>query len=259
VIDEVYPDPAVDPASVQVPDGEPPDADPTVVVRYGDKSGVLQGIDVHGLVATAVKYDVVLELVPPIGNFLVEGEPLFRVYGGSVEGDRLARAIATGDERTLSQDPGFGFRLLADISSKALSPGVNDPSTATQALDQVEVLLRQIAQRRLTPGVARSADGGVRLRYPAPSWEDYVSLALDETRQFGEGSVQVARRLNALLRDLRQAVPQYRRAAIDAQLALMGSSVQRAFSDEIDRDAAATEDRQGIGSPRVGAEAAVSG
>ena len=105
----------------------------------------------------------------------------------------------------------------------------------------------------------RGPDDRVRLRYPAPSWEDYVSLALDETRQYGEGSIQVARRLKALLQSLGRAVPPYRRAAIDAQLALMGSSIQRGFSDDVDRTAAGIEDRQGIGTPTLGPKAAVSG
>ncbi len=259
VIDRVYPDPAVDPASVEEPGLEPEQEEPTKIVEYRGQPSVLQSIDSSGLVRQAADNEAVIELVPPIGTFLVAGEPLFRVYGGEVDEDWLAGAIAIGDERTMRQDPAFAFRLLADISSKALSPGVNDPSTATQALDQIEYLLRRLAQRRLTPGIVRDADGRVRVRYPTPSWEDYIRLALDETRQFGEGSVQVARRLNALLRSLHETVPAYRRGAVDAELALLGSSVSRAFSDELDRDHAATEDRQGIGSPRIGATAALSG
>ena len=260
VIAQVYPEPAVDPATVREPEAEPRGAGPPRVVRYQGKPAVFQSVDIRGLVAIATKADVVIELVPPIGDFLMAGEPLLRVHGeGAVNEDRLRGAIAVGDERTMRQDPAFAFRLLADISSKALSPGINDPGTATQALDQIEVLLRQIAQRRLTPGVTRDREGRVRLCYPVPSWEDYLSLALDETRQFGEGSIQVARRLHALLRDLRRAVPPYRRPAVDAELALMGSSVQRAFSDESDRNAAAVEDRQGIGSPRTRAQATGSG
>ena len=259
VIDNVYPDPALDPASVPQIDPVSAGAEASVVVPYQGAPGVLQSVDVRGIVNMADSRDVVIELVPAVGTFLVDGEPLFRAYGGDVAENRLAGSIATGDERTMRQDPAFAFRLLADISSKALSPGVNDPGTATQALDQIEYLLRQLAQRRLTPGVARGETGAIRFHYPTPSWEDYLSLALAETRQFGEGSVQVARRLNALLRDLHEAVPPYRRAAIDAELGLMGSSVHRGFSDQMDREAAGTEDRQGMGSPRFGAETAVSG
>jgi len=259
VIDRVYPDPALDPGTVDTDDLKSEDREPPVVVGYRGEASVLQGIDAPGLVAIATASNVEIELVPPVGSFLIAGEPLFHVRGGDVEQAQLEGSIAVGDERTMRQDPGFAFRLLADISSKALSPGINDPSTATQALDQIEVLLRQLAQRRLTPGVVRDPNDCVRLRYPAPSWEDYVSLALDETRQYGEGSIQVARRLKALLHSLGRAVPPYRRPAIDARLALMGSSVQRGFSDEVDRTAAGIEDRQGIGTPTLGPKTAVSG
>ena len=83
--------------------------------------------------------------------------------------------------------------------------------------------------------------------YPVPSWEDFLSLAVDETRQFGEGSVQVTRRLRALLEDLREAVPEFRRAAVDAELRLLDASADRAFTDRGDRLSAAARDRQGLG------------
>ena len=196
-------------------------------VAHEGEAGVLQSVDFEGLVAKATAAGGTIELVPRVGDLLVPGAPLFRLRGdgGEIEQGRLRGAVAIGDERTMRQDPAFAFRLIADISSKALSPGVNDPTTAIQALDQIELLLRQVGSRRLTPGVARDEAGVVRFRYPAPSWEDYVSLALDETRQYGESSVQVTRRLRALLEDLRAAVPEPRRAALDAQLALLDLSL----------------------------------
>jgi uncharacterized membrane protein len=218
-------------------------------VEHGDEPGVLQSVDFKGLVARAASADATIELVPRVGDLIAPGTPLFRVYGdgGAIEDGWLRGAVAIGDERTMRQDPAFAFRLIADISAKALSPGVNDPTTAIQALDQIELLLRQVGGRRLTPGVARDEAGTVRFRYPAPSWEDFVGLALDETRQYGSDSVQVTRRLRALLEDLREAVPPPRRAALDAQLALLDSGADRAFADSGDRAAAGTRDRQGLG------------
>jgi uncharacterized membrane protein len=169
----------------------------------------------------------------------------------AIDDEWLRGTVATGDERTMRQDPAFGFRLLADISAKALSPGVNDPTTSTQALDQIDLLLRQVGGRRLTPGIGRDASSTVRFRYRAPSWEDYLSLAIDETRQYGEGSVQVMRRLRALLDDLRESLPEFRRASVDAELALLDSAASRAFSDRGDQLAAAASDRQGLGATDV--------
>ncbi|NYH77312.1 putative membrane protein [Actinopolyspora biskrensis] len=250
VIDQVHPEPAVDDEGGE--DGLAPLPEDCRVVVYRGEPGVLQGLDRKDLLRLTAGTGAVIELVPAIGDLVAPGDPLFRVRAGSGpldEGD-LRSSIAVGDERSMEQDPAFAFRLLADISTKALSPGVNDPSTATQALNQIETLLRVIAHRRLTPGATYDHAGVARLRWRAPSWEDYLSLALDETRQFGEGSVQVVRRLWALLQHLRETVPSYRRPAVEAQLELVRSGARRAFGDERDRNAATTADPQGLGSSR---------
>jgi len=246
VIDRVYADPV----------GEGEDVRPTITgpartVPHSGEPGVIQSIDSEGLVARAAAAGTVIELVPRVGELIATGAPLFRVAGeggAGIDDSWLQGAVAVGDERTMRQDPAFAFRLLADISAKALSPGVNDPTTSVQALDQIELLLRQIGGRRLTPGARRDETGVPRLLHPVPSWEDFLDLAIDETRHFGEGSVQVTRRLRALLEDLREAVPEPRRAAIDAELELVDASAERAFSDRGDRVSAASRDRQGLGS-----------
>lgn len=250
VIDRVYPEPALAAEAEQAPGAHPDLAGSGRTVVHAGEPGVLQSIDVRGLLARAREADAVIELVPRVGDLLVSGTPLFRVQGDAAGaiGDRwLQGAVAVGDERTIRQDPAFAFRLLADISAKALSPGVNDPTTSIQALDQIELLLAQIGSRRLGPGIVSDAGGTVRLTYPAPSWEDYLSLAIDETRQYGEGSIQVNRRMRALLQDLRESLPSFRAGAIDAELERLDATVANAFSAPGDRLAAAARDRQGLG------------
>ncbi|SDP34375.1 Uncharacterized membrane protein [Actinopolyspora xinjiangensis] len=252
VIDRVYPEPAL---SGEFGERElaPLPEDCRVIAHRGEP-GVVRSVDRRGLVSLATAADTVIELVPAIGDLVVAGDPLFRIGGGSgsLDEDELVSSVVVGDERSVDQDPAFAFRLLADISAKALSPGVNDPTTATQALNQIEVLLRTIARRRLTPDIVHDESGIVRFRARTPSWEDYLSLALDETRQFGEGAVQVSRRLSALLERLRETVPGYRLPAVEAQLQLVRSGARRAFSDEPDREAAVTADPQGLGSRESG-------
>ncbi len=250
VIDRLYPDRLGD--AVERGAGPGPGGGGRTVA-YDSEPGVIQSVDARGLVAVARDADVVIELLPPIGDLVAPGSPLFRIDGdggSAVDDRRLRDSVAVGDERTIRQDPAFVFRLLADISAKALSPGVNDPTTAVQALDQVELLLVRLAGRRLTPGEVDDRDGAVRFRFPAPSWEDFLSIALDETRMFGEGSVQVSRRLLALLEDLLRVVPDPRRAAVAEQLAILESSTKRSFGEAAERLLASTRDRQGIGSPR---------
>jgi uncharacterized membrane protein len=255
IVRRIYPDPA--PAEPAPPAPQPP-AGPAHLVTFEEQPGVLQSIDIHGLVRLATEADAVVELVPPLGDLLGPGDPLFRIHGvdggsgAGIDDERLRRSVATGDERTMRQDPAFIFRLLADISSKALSPGVNDPTTAAQALDQIELLLKQLAGRRLESGRLRDDSGTVRLIHQAPSWQDFLSIALDETRIFGAGSVQVTRRLRALLDDLLAVAPPYRRPAVEAQLALLDASVGRSYAEVTERALAGAPDRQGIGSPRDG-------
>jgi uncharacterized membrane protein len=249
VIDRIYPEKVGDHDARNDPQ---PASSAVRPIDYDHEPGVLQSVDAKGIVEIARKSDTVIELLPPIGDLIAPGLPLFRVHGDAdaVSAQQLRESVAVGDERTIKQDPAFIFRLLADISAKALSPGVNDPTTSVQALDQIELLLRQLSQRRLTPGEVRDGDGQVRLRFQVPTWEDFVSIALDETRIFGEGSVQVSRRLRALLEDLLTAVPPHRRPAVQEQLAVLEASVGRTFGAGAEQQIAGGRDRQGIGSPR---------
>lgn len=251
LLSEIYTDPESGPEEqFELPAPEPGSEPRTVT--FTDEPGILQSIDRKGLAAIASASGSVIELVPPVGDLVYRGAPLFRIHGGGegITNDKLRHSVAVGDERTTRQDPAFLFRLLADISSKALSPGVNDPTTSIQALDQIDLLLHQLSDRRLTPGVGLDEGGQVRLTFPAPTWDDFLSIALDETRYFGAGSIQVVRRLRALLEGLQHTVSEHRRPAVEAHLASLEASVRDNFSGAAELKLAATGDRQGIGSPR---------
>ena len=159
------------------------------------------------------------------------------------------------DERTIDQDPLYALRLLVDIAARALSPAVNDPSTAVQALDRIEGLLRILAIRDLDAGALHDASGHLRLVVPLPRWEDYVSVSLTEIRQYGASSTQVARRLRALLVDLLRDVPPSRRPALLEQLELLDQTVDSHYADPAERAAAMVPDRYGLGGPTPSNEA----
>ncbi|MGB0119649.1 MAG: DUF2254 domain-containing protein [Solirubrobacterales bacterium] len=222
-----------------------------VTVRFNQDPGILQSVDFDGVVAIAERAGARVELVPPIGDLVAPGDALFKVHGvDEFDVTTLQKSVAVGDERTIKDDPAFVFRLLADISSKALSPGVNDPTTTAQALDQIELLLRILVKRDLTRGEISDAQGVLRFSFPSPCWDDFLSIALDETRIYGEGSIQVSRRLRALLEDLRTLAPASRLPAIEDQIAMLERSINRSFSEDAERLVAGARDRQGIGSPR---------
>jgi uncharacterized membrane protein len=147
----------------------------------------------------------------------------------------------------MEQDPTFAFRIMVDIASRALSPAINDPTTAVLAIDQLHRLLRHVGSRQLDPGMVRDERGEVRLAYPTPKWGDFVMLAVSEIRLFGAGSLQIPRRLRAMLEHLIEVLPATREPALRRELTLVQKSVGRDYADGEDRETAETCDRQGMG------------
>jgi uncharacterized membrane protein len=137
-----------------------------------------------------------------------------------------------------------------DVAIKALSPAINDPTTAVQALDQIEDLLLRLGRCDLDVGRTYDAEGRLRFEMPVPSWDDLVVLALDEVRFCGATSVQVMRRMRALLQDLTQQVLPERRAALEYYLVRVDNGIRRDFVDTDDQRDALEQDRQGLGMAR---------
>jgi uncharacterized membrane protein len=223
--------------------------DPTTTIR-NRSDGVVLAFDIRGLVALAERADCVIEMVPQVGDFVAVGDPLFRVFqgGASLSADRLCHSVAVGQERTLEQDPALAFRIIVDIASKGLSPAINDPTTAVLALDQIHHLLRNVGSRRLDDGRVCDAAGQLRLVYRTPDWEDFVQLAVTEIRLFGGSSIQIARRLRAMLENLIQSVPEERAARLRQELDLLQRSSKRFFTEPEDQALANVSDFQGVGS-----------
>jgi uncharacterized membrane protein len=248
VMGEVYPlafDPAQPerPVTAALPDGRPE------VVEFAGRSGVVMAFCVERLIGLARDADAVVEVVPQVGDSVTAGDPLFRTFGGArpISPGALRGCVAVGVERTLEQDPRFVFRILVDIANRALSPAVNDPTTAVIALDQLDNLLVYLGRRRLDEGAARDAGGTVRVVYGTPDWPDYVVLAVTEIRQYGAGSFQVNRRLRAMLEHLIRELPAARRPPLEEELMLLNNAVRRGFPDEEDRARAGVADYQGVG------------
>jgi uncharacterized membrane protein len=245
VIASVYPRPLFEidstPASPALLDGRS-----GLTTRSVD-DGVVLAFDLKGLVALAEKSHCLIELAPEVGDFVAAGDPLFRVYEGELPPETLRNSVALGQERTLEQDPMFAFRIIVDIASKALSPAINDPTTAVLAIDQLHQLLREVGGRRLAHGIETAGDGRVVLVYRTPNWEDFVSLAVTEIRQYGATSTQVMRRLQAMLENLIETLPEFRRPALEEELGLLSGTIKRTFVDPEERDRASVADLQGVG------------
>jgi uncharacterized membrane protein len=248
VIESVYPGrlgepPAMPPVPAALLEGQP-----TGVVT-NVKAGVVLAFDVRGIVALAQRADCVVQMVPQVGDFIAVGDPLFRVFHGKGAplAEALRQSIAVGQERTLEQDPAFAFRIIVDIASKGLSPAINDPTTAVLAVDQIHHLLRTVGSRHLADGQVCDAVGQVRLVYRTPNWGDFVQLAVTEIRQFGGGSVQILRRLRAMLENLIQTLPPERVPLLRRELELLHRTAERFFTDPEDLALAEVSDTQGVG------------
>jgi uncharacterized membrane protein len=154
------------------------------------------------------------------GEVIREGGRVAVVYGGDESTQREAvRALQVGIERTFDQDPGLALRVLADIALRSLSPAINDQTTAVQALDHVDGLLRVMMRRDLDIGTVNAPDGQTRVLLRLPTWEDNVGVALDETIAMSERSLQVRRRVDRLLTELVAIAPPGRRESLQSRMA----------------------------------------
>jgi uncharacterized membrane protein len=228
--------------------------DPTSqTIAYSGPPRTIAKLDLDALVGQAHRAGAVIVMECAVGDTLLEGSVVLRVHGahGTLAENDLMAAIHLAHERTFEQDPKYPIRLLVDIAIKALSPAINDPTTAVQAIDEIEDLMRRLARRDLDAGFNRDAEGTLRLVVPMPTWEDYLALAFDEIRQFGTTSIQVMRRLRAALTGLTESttVPA-RLASVQRYIAHLDKAIEGSQLDPEDKTSALQEDRQGLGLSR---------
>jgi len=255
VIDTTYPH-----ASVPLLDTSAqtfPDIESIQTVTYHGPPLAVQGVNITSLVAIAAQADALVEVTVAVGDSISEAVPLLRVVNAraAIDEPALRRAVLLGVERTFDQDPKYALRLLVDIAIRALSPSLNDPTTAVQALDQIGDLLLRLGRRQLEIGAFHDEVGRLRLIVPFPSWDDFLRLAFGEIAAYGATSLQVMRRMLALISDLMSSLPSERRAALKEWQTHLRRSVVAHFSDAEYRTAALAEDRQGLGVTRRAAGA----
>jgi uncharacterized membrane protein len=170
------------------------------------RSGYVQTLHPEILLPMAVEAQLAAAVVPMVGEHVVEGAPVLYVWSldgapprvpPEVVAELTRDAVRIGFERTLEQDAALGIRQLADIGSKALSPAINDPYTAVQALDHLSVILSALAPRALGGQAFHAPDGSVRVTAPGRDLAYYVDLACGQIRRYGASEPRV---MNALLR-----------------------------------------------------------
>lgn len=227
--------------------------EPTQSIAYSGQPRYVVSLDTKALVELAKCSDSTIVLDVAVGDGLAVGSRLLEVYGATtpLSDGALIRAIRLARSRKLTDDPKYSIRLLVDIAIRALSPAVNDPTTAVQTLDQIEDLLRRLGRSRFDENRAYDANGVLRLVFLAPTWQDYLNLSFDEIREYGSTSLQVMRRLRSALVGIAGSLHiEDRRDLVLRYLQRLDSQIARSDFDAEDRLTASRADRQGLGLSR---------
>jgi uncharacterized membrane protein len=196
-IERLFPDPLAA-ADVEMQDPYPGTADEQWQPVTATVSGYLQRVDIPALVAIACERDSVVHLRPQVGDFVIEGMVVCELRGTDPVDDELCKRLrhcwAVGPQRTLQQDVAFGIRQLVDVAMKALSPGINDSTTAVMCVDNLTALLLKMSDRKVRLAHCHK-DGRMRVSLCHPSFESMLTLAHEQIREHAAGNVAVLERL----------------------------------------------------------------
>lgn len=233
-----------DPPAGRDPDPVPElPADHLLVIQTAD--GWIQDIDFARLAATAPAGGTV-HLETDVGRYAVSGTPLCRIWPRPADVDAACQeacaAVVTGDSRTVEQDVGYAVRQLADVALRALSPGINDPTTAQDAIFHAGSVLAELLVRH-PPRIATTMDGDrVLVRLERVDHAELIDVTFDEVRLSAIGMPTVCTYLLEVLHLLEQVVdiggvdPSGARDAIRRQAALIRADVERTDLGSHDAD-----------------------
>jgi uncharacterized membrane protein len=207
--------------------------------------GFLTWVDQDGLLAIAVEEEAMVSLEVLPGAFLVQGTPLGRAWStgpASLSREaterialRAAECIHVGFERTEAQDVAYGLRQLTDVANKALSPGINDPTTAIHALGYISAFLCALSDRDLGAELLRDEDGRARVVVHRPDLLSYVDLGLSQPRRYGAADPQVLQKIFQVLLDLSHRVAPDQQAVVRDELERLRGTVAAQRLDASER------------------------
>lgn len=214
------------------------------------RTGYIQNVDAEGLLSFSRDHEVIVRMEHAVGEFVTAGMPIVSIAQSSDSASRPA-LLTTGvparvaeaanglytinAHRTVEQDAAFGFLQISDIALKALSPGINDTTTAVSCVEHLGALLACIAQRRIAPRT-RGEDSELRVIALGPTFDGLLALALDDIRRNAKGNVTVLGRLfDAIETTSRFTRNPGRRRALAAQVNLLAEAVERTVEAPSDK------------------------
>lgn len=203
------------------------------------RSGNLQLVDHEGLGEVAAELDIAVRLEVRPGEWVQQGAALFSVWPSDIVddelADRLSDHLTVGDQRSLEQDAAFGIRQLVDVALRAISPGINDPTSAADCIQRIGQVLVAAGMRRQPETCVHDDDGSLRVLVPHRNFDELTELAFDQMRQYGHGNADVLVTMLNTLYVVASALPRARRAPLQRQANLIGKGIE-AIPIEADRE-----------------------
>lgn len=211
----------------------PPD-DGGTTLHVNDRHGHVVAIDAARIIGLARDWGAVVRLDVGIGDFVVPGQRVGRVVGPDAgtlserDLDTVVNCLSLERERSLALDPLFGTRQLVDIAERALSAGINDPTTATQVVRELHLVLRVLSTRPDPPGVLLDDDDKVRMAFRPQTFARHLALAVDELMAYAMDAEQVPGAIADMLDELADHALPSHREELDAARDRVRGLVERA-------------------------------
>jgi len=237
MIDEIMPWPHR--LNYHVEDAEPLRPNPSEVAVFSEASGYIRFVDTRRLVALAKHYHVTIRVLRRVGHFVPEGIPLMMVSKGNrlpPEGTaELLAAFDLGPTRTLQQDVEFGVLQIVDVALKAISPAVNDPTTAINCIDQLSRILIRFASREPPEDLLYDPPGIVRASIGSIHFERLLEAALEQIRMYSKTDVAVSLRLLRALGDIAASTPdpEFRRVLVEQGMRTVAGCAEKLGEEEL--------------------------
>jgi uncharacterized membrane protein len=237
MIDEIMPWPHR--LNRHLKDAEPLRPNPSEVAVLSVDSGYIRFVDTRRLVALAKHYHVTIRVLRRVGHFVPAGIPLMMVSKGKrlpPEGvAELLIAFDFGSTRTLQQDVEFGVLQIVDVALKAISPAVNDPTTAINCVDQLSRILIRFASRQPPEDLLYDPPGIIRASIGWIHFERLLDAAFEQIRMYSKTDVAVSLRLLRALGDIAASTPdlEFRRILVERGMRTVAGCAEKLGEDEL--------------------------
>ncbi len=211
------------------------------------EAGYVQNIDTNGLLEFAAANRILIKMRRGVGQFAGTGATLAEIAPDTEtpnleteteceKSEKVNEFFSLDRHRTIEKDVGFGIRQIVDIALKALSPGVNDTTTAIGCIDNLGEIVAAIARRQM-PAKVRSKDGVPRVITVAPDFQEYVETAFDQIRISGKANLAIFERLLTTVSFVYEcASDESRRRSLRRQIELIGEFAEQTLETDYEKE-----------------------